>query len=117
MQEMNTGKSSKRGRPKNTTSQKSTKKEESYSAEWYETYNKYKATFPVFEKYQHIYDLYAKCGEVVNFHKHIQDELLEAFRVHDPHYRYNSKCPVCVAEFLHNIYSWYKKQIDSVWQS
>ena len=108
---------SKRGRPKGTTSKKSIKKEENYSPEWLATFDKYKRVFEVFEKHKHIYDLYAKCGEIVNFYTNIQDELLNAYKEFHPHYRYNNRCRVCVAEFLHESYKWYFKQIDEVWQS
>jgi hypothetical protein len=55
-------------------------------------------------KHKKIYDLYAKCGEIVNFYPEVQDEVLKAVQVFDPHYHYNSRCPICVAEFLHHAY-------------
>ena len=64
----------------------------------------------VFAQHKHIHDFYMKCGELVNFHHHIQKELLDAYReAHDPYYHYNSNCPVCVAEFLTLIYRWYEQ--------
>lgn len=62
--------------------------------------------------HKHIYDLYMKCGEIVNFHHHIQAEILEAYRSHDPHYHYQNTCPVCVAEFLVTAYKWYNNEIN-----
>lgn len=53
-----------------------------------------------------------KCGEIVNFHHHIQAEVLQAYRSHDPHYHYQNTCPVCVAEFLVTAYKWYNSQIE-----
>ena len=64
--------------------------------------------------HKHIYDLYTKCGEIVCFHHHIQAEVLEAYRSYDPHYRYNSSCPVCVAEFLNTAYKWYESEINKL---
>jgi hypothetical protein len=50
------------------------------------------------------------CSEVVNFSHDIQSEILTAYReLVDPHYRYNSSCPVCVVEFLVRVYSWYNQ--------
>lgn len=66
-----------------------------------------------FADHRHIYDLYAKCGEIVNFHHGIQNELLRIYREYnDANYHYNQRCPVCVAEFLHTVYNWYLKQIQ-----
>ena len=61
--------------------------------------------------HKHIYDLYMKCGEIVSFHHHIQAEVLEAYRSHDPNYRYQNTCPVCVAEFLNTAYKWYELEM------
>lgn len=48
------------------------------------------------------------CGEIVNFSHDIQKEILTAYReLADPHYHYQSTCPVCVVEFLVRVYSWY----------
>lgn len=42
---------------------------------------------------------------MVNFHHHIQNEVLAAFHaLYDPYYHYNRSCPVCVAEFLTRVY-------------
>lgn len=62
-------------------------------------------------KHKHIYDLYEKTDEIVGFSHEIQNEVLEAYKVHDPHYHYQRTCPVCVAQFLHTVYSWLKTQI------
>lgn len=65
-----------------------------------------------FADHRPIYDLYCKCGEIVNFYHGIQKQLLEIYKQHaDPNYHYNNRCGVCVAEFLHTAYTWYLKQI------
>jgi hypothetical protein len=51
-------------------------------------------------------------GEIVNFWHDVQNEILEAYRVEFPHYHYQRTCPVCVAEFLVKVYTWYEKQIQ-----
>lgn len=61
-----------------------------------------------FEKYKGIHDFFQKSGEIVNFHRHYQEELLLAYRkAEDPYYNYSMSCPACVAEFLTKIYRWY----------
>lgn len=55
-----------------------------------------------------------KCGEIVNFHHHIQAEILEAYRSYDPYYRYENNCPVCVAEFLVIAYRWYESEMTKI---
>ena len=63
-----------------------------------------------FAKHKHIADFFNKTGELVNFHHHIQQELLVAYRaLVDPYYTYSNTCPVCVAEFITRIYRWYDK--------
>lgn len=65
----------------------------------------------VFAEHQHIHDFFMRTGELVNFHHHIQSELLEAYKANvDPYYSYNNSCPACVAEFITKIYRWYKQQ-------
>lgn len=50
------------------------------------------------------------CGEIVNFSHDIQKEILTAYReLVDPHYHYQSTCPVCVMEFLVRVYSWFNQ--------
>ncbi len=63
----------------------------------------------VFDKHRHIYDLFERSGELVNFHHEIQSELLEAYRegTGDHHYNYPRHCPACIAEFLTKVYKWY----------
>ena len=67
----------------------------------------------VFAQHKHIYDMFSRSGEMVNFYPHIQAELLQAYReAEDAHYSYSSNCPACVAEFLVKIYQWYDKKIS-----
>ena len=100
MQDKTMAKNSTSGRKKNTTLPTSTQKDVSY--------------LQPFATHRHIYDLYAQCGEIVNFHHHIQKELLDTYvKYGDPHYRYNQRCPACVAEFLNRVYHWYLSQINS----
>lgn len=50
------------------------------------------------------------CGEIVNFHHHIQNEILIAYReLADPNYHYQNTCPVCVLGFLVKVYTWYNQ--------
>ena len=62
----------------------------------------------VFEDHRKIYDLFTQTGEVIDFHKHIQEALLASYIEHaDPYYTYNSGCRICVVEFIIKIYAWY----------
>lgn len=61
----------------------------------------------ILERHKPIYDLYMKTGEIVNFHHHIQAEIVSVYKEEYPHYTYQSNCPVCVAEMLHTVYRWY----------
>lgn len=61
----------------------------------------------VLEKHKHIYDLYMKTGEIVNFHHHIQADIVSVYRLENPNYSYQKTCPACVAEMLHTVYKWY----------
>ena len=88
---------SKNGQTESTTSLKLTNEE--------------KNCLTILSKHKHIYDLYEKTEQIVNFHHEIQNELLEAYRLIDPHYGYNRSCPVCVVEFIVTIYRWYKSRI------
>jgi len=50
------------------------------------------------------------CGEIVNFHHHIQNEILIAYKeLVDPNYHYQNTCPICVLEFLVKVYSWFNE--------
>jgi hypothetical protein len=60
-----------------------------------------------------IYDLYKVSQEIVGFHPHIQDAVLESYRVEHPHYSYNRNCPVCVAEFLTIAYRYYESKVQA----
>ena len=65
----------------------------------------------VFAKHRHIYDLFNRSGEMINFFGDIQDELLIAYReaTGDVHYNFTRTCPACIAEFLCRVYNWYDK--------
>jgi hypothetical protein len=65
----------------------------------------------VFAKHRHIWNLYQVSRELVNFHHHIQAELLVAYRaLVDPFYHYNNNCRECVQEFITRCYTWYDNQ-------
>jgi hypothetical protein len=50
------------------------------------------------------------CGEIVNFNHDVQSEILEAYKeLVDPYYHYQRTCPVCVAEFLVRVYTWFNQ--------
>ena len=40
----------------------------------------------ILSRHKHFYDFYMQTGEIVNFHHHIQNEILEAFKLEHPHY-------------------------------
>lgn len=65
----------------------------------------------VLQKHKHIYDLYVLTGELVNFSADIHNEVIEAFKVDNPHYHYNRSCPACVCEMLKDVYNYYKTKI------
>lgn len=115
-QEKNMEKSSKRGRPKGITSKKSMPKDENYSAELSAKIEAYKTAAQIFYKHKGINDLYEKCGEIINFYPEIQKELLSAYHYFDPYYTYNSRCGVCVAEFLHISYRAFYKSLNEVFE-
>ena len=98
MHELIMAKHSITGRKKNTTSIELTQEESN--------------ALKVFEKYKHIYDFYMKTDELVNFHIHVQSELLTAYQVWHPHYNYNKSCIVCVCEFLEKVYRFYLDKIQ-----
>ena len=91
------GRRSKNGQTENTISLKLTSEEEN--------------CLTVLSKHKHIYDLFQQTGEIVNFYHEIQNELLDAYQLIDPHYSYNRSCPACVAEFMVTIYRWYKSRV------
>lgn len=62
-------------------------------------------------KHKHIYDLFEKTGELVNFHADIHNEVIEAFKVDNPHYHYNRNCPACVCEMLKDVYNYLNKKL------
>lgn len=55
--------------------------------------------------------MYEKTGELVNFSADIHNEVIEAFKVDNPHYHYNRNCPACVCEMLKDVYNYYKTKI------
>ena len=65
----------------------------------------------VLAKHKHIYDFYVHTGELVNFHADIHNEVIEAYRVVNPHYHYNRSCPACVCDMLKDVYNYYNKTI------
>lgn len=66
-----------------------------------------------FAEHQHINQFFQRTGEMVNFHLHIQHELLSAYRgLFDPTYDYLKTCPACVAEFLTLAYRRYAEKIN-----
>ena len=65
----------------------------------------------VLSKHKHIYDFYVHTGELVNFHADIHNEVIEAYRVVNPHYHYNRSCPACVCDMLKDVYNYYNKTI------
>ena len=64
-------------------------------------------------KHKHYYDMLIGCGELVNFHMDVQNELLAVYRLKEPHYDYNRKCPACVCEFLVNLYKLYENDLHT----
>ena len=92
------------GLSKSTTSKTSTSQEEI----------PLKASFrsDILERHKPIYDLYIKTGEIVNFHHHIQAEIVSVYKEENPHYTYQNTCPACVAEMLHTVYKWYLSKIN-----
>lgn len=69
------------------------------------------AHLKVLAKHKHIYDLFVQTGELVNFSADIHNEVIEAFKVDNPHYHYNRSCPACVCEMLKDVYNYYKSKI------
>lgn len=65
----------------------------------------------VLAKHKHIYDLYAQTGELVNFNADIHNEVIEAYRVVNPHYHYNRNCPACVCDMLKDVYKYYNSTL------
>jgi len=66
----------------------------------------------VLSAHKPIWDLFKASQEVVGFYPHIQDAVLEAYRVEHPHYNYNRNCPVCVAEFLTLAYRYFESKTN-----
>jgi len=65
----------------------------------------------VLQKHKHIFDLYAQTGELVNFSADIHNEVIEAYRVVNPHYHYNRTCPACVCDMLKDVYNYYNSTL------
>lgn len=96
MQESNMAKISINGQKKSTISLKSTNQE--------------KPHLKILSDHKHIYDLFEKTGEMVNLHPHIRDEIVNAYRVENPHFHYNGNCGACIIEMMVTIYQWYNQQ-------
>src|SRR6056300_1679182 len=64
-------------------------------------------------KHKHYYYMLISCGELVNFYPDVQNELLAVYRLKEPHYDYNRKCPACVCEFLVNLYKLYENDLHT----
>jgi hypothetical protein len=64
-------------------------------------------------KHKHYHDMIVNSGELVNFWDDVQNELLEVYRLKEPHYNYNRRCPACVCEFLVNLYKLYKDDLHT----
>ena len=62
-------------------------------------------------EHKHIYDFYLKTGEVVGLHPHIKGEIVNAFKVENPHYHYNQSCSACTCEMLVTVYRWFENKI------
>jgi len=62
--------------------------------------------------HKHIYDMFEKTGELVNFHPHIRKEVADAYRVEHPHFHYNDNCTACICEMITTIYRYYNKKIN-----
>ena len=64
----------------------------------------------LFEKHKPIYDFFINHGVLVNFHQHIQQQLLEVYNLEaGDNYDYDENCYICVTDFIHLIYKWYGK--------
>jgi len=51
-------------------------------------------------------------NSVVGLTPEIKNEIVNAYKVHDPYFHYNDRCNACIAEMLHIVYNWYKTQIN-----
>ena len=63
-------------------------------------------------KHKHIFDLYEKTNELVNFYHDIQKEIVDVYKVYHPYYHYNNNCLSCVVEMINTIYWWYNQIIN-----
>lgn len=61
----------------------------------------------ILSKHKHIYDLFARTGEIVGLYPHIKAEIVNAYRVHEPGYKFNERCNACVGEMLTTVYRYY----------
>jgi hypothetical protein len=65
-------------------------------------------------KHEHIWTLFQQSGEVVNFFPETRKELVEAYKVFNPHYHVNLSCGACIAEMLKIIYNFYNEKVHTL---
>ena len=58
-------------------------------------------------QHRHYYQMFVVSETLVNFHGPVQNAIVEAYKVHDPHYHYDRNCGACVAEMLVTVYRWF----------
>ena len=61
--------------------------------------------------HKHIYDLFEQTGELINFTAEIQNEIVNVYKIENPHYHYNRSCRACVCDMIKTIYNWYNTKI------
>ena len=91
-------KKSTNGQLKSTTSKMSTKSEEKH--------------LQTLSMHKHFYDFLINTNSVVGLTPEIRNEIVTAYKVHNPYYHYNDRCNACIAEMLHIVYNWYKTQVN-----
>ena len=62
--------------------------------------------------HKHFYDFLINTNSVVGLTPEIRNEIVNAYKVHDPYFHYNDRCNACIAEMLHIVYNWYNSQIN-----
>jgi hypothetical protein len=58
-------------------------------------------------RHEHIWLLFNQTGEIVNLFPHVKQEIVDAYKVFDPHYHANFSCGACMAEMLKIVYNFY----------
>ena len=67
----------------------------------------------VMTRYYPKWELFKKCGEIIGFHPHEVNELLNVYRVEvDDYYHFNRACAECFKEFFIKIFSWYDSRME-----